>query len=96
MMFGQLSNRESLLDNALVTRALADKDYHLRVANLPPKVPRLPTTTGIITYSRCSHTMWLPDARKCRTTDVFKLGGDVYAFDSTTVELCLMTFKLAI
>ena len=35
-------------------------------------------------------------ARKCRASDIFKLGGNVYAFDSTTIELCLETFKWAI
>ena len=38
----------------------------------------------------------IAEARKCRANDIFKLGGDVYAFDSTTIELCLETFKWAI
>ena len=36
------------------------------------------------------------EARECRASDIFKLGGNVYAFDSTTIELCLETFKWAI
>ena len=36
------------------------------------------------------------DARKCRATDIFKLGRNVYAFDSTTIKLCPETFKWAI
>ena len=36
------------------------------------------------------------EARKCRATEIFKLGGNVYAFDSTTIKLCLETFKWAI
>ena len=38
----------------------------------------------------------MTEARKCRATDIFKLRGNVYAFDSTTIELCLETFKWAI
>ena len=31
-------------------------------------------------------------AREKRVTDIFKLGGNVYAFDSTTIDLCLSVF----
>ena len=36
------------------------------------------------------------EARACRADDIFKLGGNVYAFDSTTIELNLETFKWAL
>ena len=49
MMFGQLSNRESLLS-------------------------------------------MMEQARKKRMTDIFQLKGNVYAFDSTTIPLCLSVF----
>lgn len=32
------------------------------------------------------------EARSKRITDIFKLGGSVYAFDSTTLDLCLSVF----
>lgn len=32
------------------------------------------------------------EARQKRVTDIFKLGGNVYAFDSTTIDLCLSVF----
>ena len=32
------------------------------------------------------------EARSRRITDIFKLGGSVYAFDSTTIDLCLSVF----
>ena len=38
----------------------------------------------------------IAEALKCRATDIFKLGVNVYAFDSTTIELCLEYFKWAI
>lgn len=31
-------------------------------------------------------------ARTKRKTDIFKVGGNVYAFDSTTIDLCLNVF----
>ena len=32
------------------------------------------------------------EAQRKRATDIFKLGGKVYAFDSTTIDLCLNVF----
>jgi transposase len=32
------------------------------------------------------------EARQKRATDIFELGGNVYAFDSTTIDLCLAVF----
>ena len=34
----------------------------------------------------------MAQARERRATDIFKLGGKVYAFDSTTIPLCLSVF----
>ena len=34
----------------------------------------------------------MKQARKKRATDIFKLKGNVYAFDSTTIPLCLSVF----
>jgi hypothetical protein len=32
------------------------------------------------------------EAREERATNIFKLGGNVYAFDSTTIDLCFSVF----
>jgi len=37
----------------------------------------------------------MEQARKKRVTDIFKLKGNVYAFDSTTIDLCLSLFPWA-
>ncbi len=37
----------------------------------------------------------IEQARKKRQTEIFKLGGSVYAFDSTTIDLCLSVFEWA-
>ena len=34
----------------------------------------------------------MEQAKKKRVTDIFKLKGNVYAFDSTTIPLCLSVF----
>ena len=97
MMFGQLSNRESLRDVVLATQALADKAYHLGFGKYASR-----STLADANNNRDYHIFEefayhvVSDARKCRATDIFKLGGNVYAFDSTTIELCLETFKWAI
>ena len=97
MMFGQLSNRESLRDVVLATQALSDKAYHLGFGRYASR-----STLADANNKRDYHIFEefayrvVADARKCRATDIFKLGGNVYAFDSTTIELCLETFKWAI
>ena len=97
MMFGQLSNRESLRDVVLATQALSDKAYHLGFGRYASR-----STLADANNKRDYHIFEefayrvVADARNCRATDIFKLGGNVYAFDSTTIELCLETFKWAI
>ena len=38
----------------------------------------------------------MAEARQCRATEIFKLGGKVYAFDSSTIDLCLSVFSWAL
>ena len=38
----------------------------------------------------------MAEAQKCRAVEIFKLGGKVYAFDSTTIDLCLGVFEWAL
>lgn len=37
----------------------------------------------------------IDEARKCNAIDIFKLDDNVYAFDSTTIDLCLELFSWA-
>ena len=97
LMYGQLPNRESLRDVVLATQALAGKAYHLGFGKYASK-----STLADANNKRDYHIFEefayqvVAEARKCRATDIFSLGGNVYAFDSTTIELCLETFKWAI
>ena len=97
LMYGQLSNRESLRDVVLATQALAGKAYHLGFGKYASK-STLSDANNKRDYRIFEEFAYqvVAEARKCRATDIFKLGGNVYAFDSTTIELCLETFKWAI
>lgn len=35
----------------------------------------------------------IDETRKCNATEIFKLYGNAYAFDSTTIDLCLELFS---
>ena len=36
----------------------------------------------------------MAEVRECRTSDIFKLGGNVYTFDSATIEFCIVDFHV--
>ena len=97
LMFGQLSNRESLRDVVLATQAHASKAFHLGFGKYASK------STFSDANNKRDYRIFeefayyiVAEARACRVDDIFKLGGNVYAFDSTTIELCLETFKWAL
>ena len=97
LMFGQLSSRESLRDVVLATQAHASKAYHLGFGKHVSK-STLSDANNKRDYRIFEEFAYkvVAEARACRADDIFKLGGHVYAFDSTTIELCLETFKWAI
>ena len=97
LMFGQLSNRESLRDVALATQALSGKAYHLGFGKYATKsnLSKANKNRDYHIFEEFAYYV-IADARKCRATDIFKLNGHVYAFDSTTIELCLNAFKWAV
>lgn len=96
LMFGQLSNRKSLRDLALVISAHSDKCYHLgfgksvTLSNLSKANAR----RDYRIFEEYAYYM-IGKARSKRINDVFELGGNVYAFDSTTVDLCLSVYEWA-
>ena len=97
LMFGQLSNRESLRDVVLATQAHASKAFHLGFGKYASK-STLSDANNKRDYRIFEEFAYhiVAEARACRADDIFKLGGNVYAFDSTTIELCLETFKWAL
>ena len=97
LMFGQLSNRESLRDVVLATQAHAGKAFHLGFGKAATKsnLSKANSRRDYRIFEEFAYKV-VAEARACRADDIFRLGGNVYAFDSTTVELCLETFKWAL
>ena len=94
MMFGQLSNRESLRDLIVAFEAHRAKQYHLGLGR-----KSIAKTTFASANQNRDYRIFedfafymMAQARKKRVTDIFKLKGNVYAFDSTTIPLCLSVF----
>ena len=93
MMFGQLSNRDSLRDLTSIISAHSNKAYHLGFgknvtrSNLAKvnerREPRI--------FEEFAYHM-IDIARRKRIYKEFEIEGKVFAFDSTTIDLCLSVF----
>ncbi len=97
MMFGQLSNRESLRDLIVALQAHKSKRYHLGLG----REPIAKTTLAVANQNRDYRIFedfafyMMKEASEKRTTNIFDIPGKKYAFDSTTIPLCLATFPWA-
>lgn len=93
MMFGQLSNRVSLRDLIVALDAHHSKCYHLGVGKQVTKttLARANQDRDCRIFEDFAYHM-IAEAQRKRATDIFELGGNVYAFDSTTIDLCLSVF----
>lgn len=93
MMFGQLCNRESLRDLTNAVAAHQKKCYHLGFGKHVSKT-NLAYANSNRDYRIFEEYAYylIAEARKKRATDIFQLGSNVYAFDSTTIDLCLSVF----
>lgn len=94
LMFGQLSNRESLRDLIVALEAHQSKCYHLSLGRKPIAKTTLATAKQNRDYRIFEEFAFymMEQAREKRAADIFKPGGKVYAFDSTTIPLCLSVF----
>ena len=97
MMFGQLSNRESLRDLIVAFEAHRSKQYHLGLG----REPIAKTTLASANQNRDCRIFedfafyMMKEACEKRTTNILNIPGRKYAFDSTTIPLCLSTFPWA-
>ena len=93
LMFGQLSNRESLRDLIVALEAHHSKCYHLGMGKNVSKssLARANQDRDYHIFEAYAYYL-VSEARQKRVNHIFKLGGNVYAFDSTTVDLCLSVF----
>jgi hypothetical protein len=93
LMFGQLSNRESLRDLIVALDAHQKKSYHLGFGKHVTRsnLAKANQNRDYRIFEAFAYYM-VEQARNKRKTDIFKLSGNVYAFDSTTIDLCLSVF----
>ncbi len=93
MIFGQLTNRESLRDLIVTVNAHKAKAYHLGFGK---QVSR-----SNLSKANCNRSYKIFEefafhlidiARSISSQDIFKLNSNVYAFDSSTIDLCLNVF----
>ena len=93
LMFGQLSNRESLRDWIIALDAHHSKCYHLGIGRNVSRSSLSRANQDRDYHIFEEYTYYLiNEARQKRATEIFKLGGNIYAFDSTTIDLCLAVF----
>ncbi len=93
MMFGQLANRESLRDLIVALEAHRSKCYHLGMGKNISKssLARANQDRDYRIFEEYAYHL-VGEVKKRCSTDIFQLGGNVYAFDSTTIDLCLEVF----
>ena len=93
LMFGQLSNHESLRDLIIAIEAHHQKCYHLGIGKHVTRsnLSKSNTNRDYRIFEEYAYFL-VSEARRKRATEIFKLDGNVYAFDSTTISLCLEVF----
>jgi len=97
MMFGQLSNRDSLSDLALTINAHSAKFYHLGFGKgiSKPNLAKTNEKRDWHIYQEYAYHLIAVARKLCLAThneSGFSFSNAVYAFDSTTIDLCLSVF----
>lgn len=92
-MFGQLCNRKGLRDLVVALEAHQGKLYHLGMGKSVTRsnLSKANENRDCRIFEEFAFYM-IDVARKKRATKIFDLDGRVYAFDSTTIDLCLEVF----
>ena len=92
-MFGQICNRESLRDLIVTIDAHANKTYHLGVDRNVTKsnLAKANQNRDYRIFEDFAYYL-VDEARKKRAVNIFRLDGNVYTFDSPTIDLCLNVF----
>src|SRR5574344_785921 len=97
MIFGQLSNRESLRDLIVALEAHQGKRYHLGLGRESIAKTTLASANQNRDYRIFEDFAFymMKEACEKRATNILDIPGKKYAFDSTTIPLCLATFSWA-
>ena len=93
MMFGQLCNRDGLRDLIAALEAHSGKLYHLGMGKSVTRsnLSKANENRDYRIFEEFAKFM-IDLARQKRAVSIFDLKGNVYAFDSTTIDLCLEVF----
>lgn len=93
MMFGQLTNRDSLRDLIVAIDAHSSKCYHLGFGKNVTRsnLSKANENRNYKIFEEYAYHL-IEIARKKRANSDFEIQGKVYAFDSTTIDLCLSIF----
>lgn len=93
MVFGQLTTRDSLRDLITVIEAHSPKSYHLGFGKSVTRsnLAKANENRNSKIFEEFAYCL-IDIARRKRSNDDFVVKGKVYAFDSSTIDLCLSVF----
>jgi hypothetical protein len=93
MVFGQLTNRDSLRDLIVAIEAHSRKTYHLGFGKSVTRsnLAKANENRSSKIFEEYAYYL-IAVARRKRANDNFEIKGKVYAFDSSTIDLCLNVF----
>ncbi len=93
MIFGQLTNRDRLWDLIVALEAHSRKTYHLGFGKSVTRsnFAKANEKRDYKIFEEFAYHL-IDLARKKRENDNFETKGKVYAFDSSTIDLCLSVF----
>ncbi len=96
MMFGQLAKSESLRDLIVALEAHWKKLYHLGMGKSVTRsnLAKANEQRNYKVFEEFAYRLVTEARSKCTET-IFGFKGNVYAFDSTTIDLCLELFHWA-
>jgi len=93
MIFGQLTNRDSLRDLIVAIEAHSRKTYHLGFGSSVTRSNFAKANENRSSKIFEEFAYYLIEvARRKNANDNFEIKGKIYAFDSTTIDLCLNVF----
>lgn len=97
MMYGQLASCDSLREVACIVDSIKNKRYHLGFGGGEIKLSNLSYANVNRDYKIFEEFAYhmINLAQSKRINRPFELRGKFYAFDSTTIDLCLSLFKWA-
>lgn len=93
MLFGQLTNRDSLRDLIITLEAHSKKSYHLGLGKSVTRsnLAKANENRNSKIFEEFAYHL-ISIARKKRANEDFEIKGKIYAFDSSTIDLCLSVF----